>query len=83
LIAKGEIEEDGICAIIIISGEEDLLHFGEGNFQMDSLTLLSFWSFEGKLVCFNPQPALPSRPFNRKPTVVVSVARFRCHHDEI
>jgi hypothetical protein len=31
LIAKGEIEEDGVRPVIIITGKEDLLHFGEGN----------------------------------------------------
>jgi hypothetical protein len=30
-IAKREIEEDGIRPIIIIAGEEDLIHLGEGN----------------------------------------------------
>jgi len=29
---KSEIEEDGICSIIIIAGEEDLLHFGGEDF---------------------------------------------------
>jgi hypothetical protein len=32
LISKGEVEEDGICPIIIITGEEDFLHFGERDF---------------------------------------------------
>jgi hypothetical protein len=30
-IAKREIEEDGIRPIIIIAGEEDLIHLGEGD----------------------------------------------------
>jgi hypothetical protein len=83
LISKGEVKEDGIRSIIIITGEEDLLHLGEGNFQMDSLSPLPPRSLKVKFIFFDPQPALPSRSFNRKPSVIVSMARVRNHHDEI
>jgi hypothetical protein len=59
-IAKGEIEKDGIDSIIIITGEKDLRHFGEGNFQLDPFASFPFWNFKVKLVSFNPHPALPS-----------------------
>jgi hypothetical protein len=60
LIAKGEIEKDGIYSIIIIPGEKDLRHLGEGNFQLDPFAAFPFWNFKVKLVCFNPHPTLPS-----------------------
>jgi hypothetical protein len=31
LIVKGKIEEDSVRPVIIITGKEELLHFGEGN----------------------------------------------------
>jgi len=83
LIAKGEIEEDRIRSIVIIATEEDLLHLGERNFQTDSLAPLPFRSLEGKRVFLHPEPSLPSGSFNRKPSIVVSMARFGGHQDEI
>jgi len=32
LIAKGEVEKNGICPVVIVTGKKDLLHPGEGNF---------------------------------------------------
>ena len=32
LIAKGDIQEDSIPPVIVVPGEEDFLHLGEGNF---------------------------------------------------
>jgi hypothetical protein len=60
LIAKGEVEKDSIDSVIIIAGEKDLRHFGEGNSELDPFASFSFWDFKAKLVCFNPHPALPS-----------------------
>jgi len=83
LIAKGEIEEDRIGPIVIITGEENLLHFGRWDVQMNSLTTLPFRNFKAKLAFFDPQPAFPSRPFDRKPSIIVSMTRLRCHRDKI
>ena len=41
LISKGEVEEDGIRPIEIVSGEEEFLQFGEGDFQIDLFTFLA------------------------------------------
>jgi hypothetical protein len=60
LIAKGEVEKDRIDSVIIIPAEKNLLHFGQGNFQLDPLAAFPFWDFKMKLVCVNPHPALPS-----------------------
>jgi len=60
LTAKSEIEKDGIDSVIIVTGEKDLGHFGKGNFQLDPFASFPFWNFKVELVCFNPDPALPS-----------------------
>ncbi len=40
LISKGEVEENGIRPIIVVSGEEDLLHSGKGDSYIDLFTSL-------------------------------------------
>ena len=32
LISKGQVEEDGVRPIVIVSGKENFLQFGEGDF---------------------------------------------------
>ncbi len=82
LIVKGEVEKDRIGSVVIVTGEKNPRHFGEGNFEMDPFASSSFRDFKEKLVSLNPHPALPSRPFCRKPSIIVNTTGFGCHHDE-
>jgi hypothetical protein len=54
LISKGEIEEDGIRPIIIVTGEEELFHPGERDFKMDFFNTLALRSLKKEEILFDP-----------------------------
>ena len=54
LITKGEVEEDGVRSIIIISGTGDLFHTGKGDFQIDLFSAFSFGHLEEQYISLNP-----------------------------
>jgi hypothetical protein len=82
LITKGEVEEDGIRSIIIISGTGDLFHTGKGDFQIDLFTIFSFRNLKEKHISLNPQAALTPGSFDRETSVVIHFTRLRSHHSQ-
>jgi len=82
-IPEGEVEEDGICTIIIVPGEENLFCFGKGNLQVDLFTFFPFWNRKANVFFLNPKAAFPSRPFYGKSSIVDSMARFGYHRDRL
>jgi hypothetical protein len=83
LIAKGEVEENGVRSIIVVSGTGDLFHTGKGDFQIDLFTLFSFRHLKEQQISLDPQAALTPGSFDRKTSVVIHFARLRSHHYKI
>jgi hypothetical protein len=54
LITEGEIEEDGIRSIIIVSGEGDLFHAGKRDLQIDCFTPFPSGHLKVKNIPFDP-----------------------------
>lgn len=54
LIPKGEVEEHRIRTIVVVTGKEDRLDFGEGNPQVDPLTIPSPGHLKEQNVTLNP-----------------------------
>jgi hypothetical protein len=46
---------------------------------MDSISPLPFRGFEAEPIFIDPKPSPPSRPFNGKASIIVSIARFGRH----
>ena len=53
-IPKGEVKENGIRPIIVVSGEEDLLHSGKRDLHIDLFTTLSLGYLKKQHIPFDP-----------------------------
>jgi hypothetical protein len=54
LISIGQVEENGIRPIVVVSGEEDPFHSGKGNLQIDLFTTLSLGYLKEQHIPFEP-----------------------------